>query len=60
MSWIIQNIGTILVSALLIAAVAGIIISMIRKKRRGRSMVCGCGSCKACAMSGSCHKEMKL
>ena len=57
MNWVIQNIGTILVSALLIAVVAGIIVSMIRKKRKGQSVVCGCGSCKGCAMHGSCHKQ---
>ena len=58
MSWIIQNIGTILVSALLIAAVAGIIVNMVRKKRKGQSVVCSCGSCKACGMSGTCHKSI--
>ena len=54
--WIISNIWTIIICAVLIGIVAAIIVSMVRKKRKGKSMVCNCGNCKNCAMHGSCHK----
>ncbi len=56
LNWITNNIGTIIISAVLIAIVAAIIVSMVRKKRQGKSVVCSCGSCNGCAMSGSCHR----
>ena len=55
--WIVSNIWTIIICAVLIAVVAAIIISMVKKKRRGKSVVCNCGNCKSCPMSGSCHKQ---
>ena len=56
-TWIAENIGTILICTVLIVIVAAIIISMMKKKKQGKSMVCNCGSCNACPMSGSCHKQ---
>ena len=56
-TWIAENIWTIIICAVLIAIVAAIIINMIKKKRAGKSVVCNCGNCKGCAMSGSCHKQ---
>ena len=44
--WIISNIWTIIICAVLIGIVAAIIVSMVRKKRKGKSMVCNCGNCK--------------
>ncbi len=55
-TWISNNIGTIIICAVLIAIVTAIIVSMIKKKKQGKSVVCSCGNCKHCAMSGSCHK----
>ncbi len=55
--WLSQNIGTIIVCAALIAIVTAIIVNMVKKKKQGKSMVCSCGNCKACPMSGSCHKQ---
>ena len=55
MEWLSQNIGTIIICAVLLAIVAAIITGMVRKKKQGRSMVCNCGSCGSCPMSGSCH-----
>lgn len=57
LQWITSNIWTIIICALLIAIVAAIIVSMVKKKKAGRSMVCNCGHCKSCPMSGSCHKS---
>lgn len=55
--WILNNIATIIICLVLIAIVAAIIVSMVKKKKAGKSMVCGCGNCKSCPMSGSCHKQ---
>ena len=56
-TWISNNIGTIIICAVLAAVVAAIIVSMIKKKKAGKSVVCSCGRCNGCAMSGSCHKK---
>ena len=53
--WIAENAGTIIVTAALIALVAGIVIRMRKDKRKGKSS-CGC-SCGCCPMAGSCHKQ---
>ena len=52
--WIQANLGTILVTLLLIALVALIVVKLYRDKKRGGSV---CGSCAACAMRGACHKQ---
>lgn len=51
--WIMENMATILVSAVLIIIVAAVIVSMVRGKKQGKSS-CGCG-CAGCAMNGTCH-----
>ena len=51
--WIMENISTIIVCAVLIAVVTAVICNMVKNKRRGQTS-CGCG-CDACAMKGSCH-----
>lgn len=56
-TWIINNIWTIIICAVLIAIVAAIIVSMVKKKKAGKSVVCSCGSCKGCPMSGNCHHK---
>ncbi len=53
MSWIIENIGTIVICLLLVAIVSAIIIRLIKNKKAGKSS-CGCG-CQSCAMAGACH-----
>lgn len=52
LTWITNNIGTIIICAVLIAIVTAIIISMVKNKRRGKSASCGCANCP---MSGDCH-----
>lgn len=54
-AWITENMGTIIVSAILIIAVAAVIAGMVRGRKKGRSS-CGCG-CAGCAMNGACHGE---
>lgn len=53
LTWIMENMATIIISAVLIVVVAVVIASMVRGKRRGKSS-CGCG-CAGCAMNGTCH-----
>ena len=57
LQWITNNIWTIVICAVLIAIVAAIIVGMVKKKKAGKSMVCSCGSCQSCPLSGSCHKQ---
>ena len=53
--WIGDNAGTVIVSAVLIALVAGIVIRMRKDKKQGKSS-CGC-NCGSCPMAGSCHRQ---
>ncbi|MBO7563699.1 MAG: FeoB-associated Cys-rich membrane protein, partial [Clostridiales bacterium] len=41
MGWLTDNLGTIVISAVLILIVALIIVKMVRDKRKGKSS-CGC------------------
>lgn len=53
LTWIWENIATIIICIALLLIVTGIIAGMIRDKRKGKSS-CGCASCP---MSSSCHKS---
>lgn len=52
LTWVYSNLGTILVSLVLVLIVALIIRGMIRDKQKGKSS-CG-GNCGCCPMGGSC------
>lgn len=54
-AWIMENVATIIISAILMVAVAAIITGMVRGKKKGKSS-CGCG-CEGCVMNGSCHPK---
>ncbi len=54
MEWLLANIGTILITLLLILTVAAVVRSLIRDKKRGRS-ICG-GNCAHCKMCAACHR----
>lgn len=60
-TWIMENMATIIVSAVLLLVVAAVIAGMVRGKRKGKSSCgCGCAGCPAgscCAMNGDCHPE---
>lgn len=52
-----MNWPTIIVAALVVAAVLAIVICGIRNKKKGKhSCSCG-GSCGGCAMSDTCHSK---
>lgn len=55
LTWIAENIGTLVVAVLLVVVVALVIAGMVRRKKKGASS-CGCG-CSDCALNGSCHHD---
>ncbi len=55
LAWIIGNIGTIVIAAVLLAVIVLIIRYMIGNKKKGKSS-CGSG-CASCPMSGKCHNN---
>lgn len=55
LTWLTENLGTILVTILLIVIVTAIIRNMIKDKKQGK-VTCG-GNCGACAMCEYCHKK---
>lgn len=57
LSWISENIATIIVCAVLITIVALIIVRLIRNKKQGKTS-CGCG-CANCPSAGICHQSKK-
>ena len=58
MDFILENWGTLLVTAILLFVFSVIIITLVKDKKSGKSS-CGC-SCKSCGLNGKCHtKENK-
>ena len=55
LEFIIENLATIVISLLLLAAVTGIAVKLIKDWRAGKTS-CGCGY-SACPMSGTCHQK---
>ena len=55
LQWISANIGTVLISLVLLAVVTLIIRSMVHDKKQGKSS-CG-GNSAGCAACGSCHNK---
>lgn len=53
--WLSENYITVIVLAVLAAAVAGVLISLVRKKKKTGSAGCTCG-CANCPYSGNCKK----
>ncbi len=56
-TWIAQNIGSIVITLLLIFIIAGIIFRLIKDKKQGKS-TCG-GNCAHCQMCAGCCGERK-
>lgn len=53
-NFLVNNIGTIIVSLIILIIVSLIIIKLVRDKKNGKSS-CGCG-CENCPNAGICHK----
>ena len=54
-AWIAQNLGTIVISAVLLVIVIAIVRYLIRQKKQGKSS-CGAG-CAHCANAGCCRHQ---
>jgi hypothetical protein len=55
--WIISNIWTIVVLAVIAAVVTLVIVKMVKDKKRGKTS-CNCG-CSGCPYQKSCDKDKK-
>ena len=55
LSWLTANIGTVLITVMLIAIVVVIVVKLRKDKKKGDSS-CG-GNCAHCAMNGSCGNK---
>lgn len=53
MTWLTQNLSTIIVSVLLLTMMGGIVYKMIRDKKSGKS---SCGGCSGCD-SATCDSK---
>ena len=52
--WLSQNLGTILITIILVLIVTGIVMKLIRDKKQGKSS-CG-GNCAHCNACTACHR----
>ena len=50
-----NNLGTIVVAAVLIALVISVIVKYVKDKKAGKSS-CSCG-CEGCPNAGNCHRN---
>lgn len=57
LTWLAENVATIVVCIILIGIVAAIIYKLTTDKKKGKSS-CG-GGCSGCAMRESCHSKNK-
>ncbi|MBP3464929.1 MAG: FeoB-associated Cys-rich membrane protein [Angelakisella sp.] len=55
LTWITENLATVLICAVLLLIVAAIIRKLGKDKKKGNSS-CGCG-CAHCAMADACHSK---
>ena len=53
--WLEENVANIIAGVLVIAVLGGVIYSMVRNKKRGKS-ACGCSGCSGCADGCRCCK----
>lgn len=55
LTWLLENIGTILVLAVVLAVVGLVVAGMVRERRQGKS-TCG-GNCAHCGACSCCGKK---
>lgn len=64
MGWLMDNLGTIFVTMVLVAIVTMIILKLVKDRKMGRSSCgCNCGNCKGhagCGHSGEHYKRGRL
>ena len=57
LDWFAANLGTILISLVLLVIVSLIVVYLLWQKKAGKSS-CG-ANCAHCAMHGQCHEHQK-
>ena len=57
LDWFAANLGTILISLVLLVIVSLMVVYLLRQKKAGKSS-CG-ANCAHCAMHGQCHEHQK-
>lgn len=55
LTWLSENLATIVITAMLLAVLTGIVVCLVRNKKQGKT-TCGCG-CESCALHGRCHPK---
>ncbi|MBQ7186227.1 MAG: FeoB-associated Cys-rich membrane protein [Ruminococcus sp.] len=55
LAWLSANLGTIIVSIILLLILSAAVMKLIKDRKSGKSS-CGCG-CAGCAMHGACAKQ---
>jgi len=56
LTYVSENLATIIISTLLMAVVVWIIIGLMKKKKRGKYAACGC-SCSGCPGAVYCYDQ---
>lgn len=49
LTWLINNIATVIVGAVVLLLIASVIVYLVNQKKKGKSGCgCGCSDCSAC------------
>jgi hypothetical protein len=56
MVFVFENLSTIVISAALLGLVGRVVYKLIKDKRSGKSLGCGCG-CSDCPSDSACHRH---
>lgn len=56
LDFLVQNWGNILVIAIVVGLIFAVVLSMVNKRKKGKSCTCGCANCPSASM---CHSKKK-
>ena len=56
LTYISNNLATILVGLAILGAVVWVIAGMVKKKKSGKPIGCSCG-CSQCPSASDCHRQ---
>lgn len=54
MTWISNNLGSLIVGAVVAVAIVRVIIKLINDRKKGKTCSCGCENC---SMNNNCSKK---
>ena len=57
-NWLLSNMGTIVICLILAGVVAAILVSLVKKRRRGGGCGCGCGCSEGCPHCGKQEEKI--